>query len=61
MVWGDWIAEWGRRDEPEHLRRGRLGERAARRQLSKAGLQLLTERPDQWPKLRGNLDGVAGI
>ena len=41
MVWGDWIAEWGRRDEPEHLRRGRLGERAARRQLSKAGLKFL--------------------
>ena len=41
MVWGDWIAEWGRRDEPEHLRRGRLGEHAARRQLSKAGLKFL--------------------
>ena len=41
MVWGDWIAEWGRRDEPEHLRRGRLGERAAKRQLKKVGLKFL--------------------
>ena len=41
MVWGDWIAEWVRRDEPEHLRRGRLGERAAKRQLKKAGLKFL--------------------
>ena len=41
MVWGDWIAEWVRRDEPEHLRRGRLGERAAKRQLKKRGLKFL--------------------
>ena len=41
MVWGDWIAEWVRRDEPEHLRRGRLGERAAKRQLKKVGLKFL--------------------
>ena len=41
MVWGDWIAEWVRQDEPEHLRRGRLGERAAKRQLKKGGLKFL--------------------
>ena len=41
MVWGDWIAEWVRRDEPEHLHRGRLGERAAKRQLKKGGLKFL--------------------
>jgi putative endonuclease len=41
MVWGDWIAEWVRRDEPEHLRHGRLGERAAKRQLKKGGLRFL--------------------
>ena len=41
MVWGDWIAEWVRRDDPEHLRRGRLGERAAKRQLKKVGLKFL--------------------
>jgi putative endonuclease len=28
--------------EPEHLRRGRLGERAAKKQLRKAGLKFLT-------------------
>ena len=33
--------DWFRRDEPEHLRRGRLGERAARRQLKKDGLKFL--------------------
>ena len=37
------IKAWfGRRDEPEHLRRGRLGERAARRHLRRAGLKFLT-------------------
>ena len=41
MVWGDWIAEWVRREEPEHFRRGRLGERAAKRQLKKDGLKFL--------------------
>ena len=41
MVWGDWIAEWVRRDDPEHLRRGRLGERAAKRQLKQGGLKFL--------------------
>lgn len=29
-------------DEPEHLRRGRLGERAARRRLQRDGLKFLT-------------------
>lgn len=29
-------------DEPEHLRRGRLGEEAARRELERAGLRFLT-------------------
>ena len=33
--------DWFRRDEPEHLRRGRLGERAAKRQLKKDGLKFL--------------------
>ena len=31
--------DWFRRDEPEHLRRGRLGERAAKRKLKKDGLK----------------------
>ena len=41
MVWDDGITNWLRRDEPEHLRRGRLGERAAKRYLKKAGLKFL--------------------
>jgi len=41
MVWGDGFMEWFRRAEPEHLRRGRLGERAAKRHLKKAGLKFL--------------------
>ena len=32
----------GRRDLPEHLRRGALGEKAARRHLKQAGLKYLT-------------------
>lgn len=37
------IQSWlGRSDEPEHLRRGRLGEQAARRHLQRAGLKFLT-------------------
>ena len=41
MVWGDGFMDWFRRDEPEHLRRGRLGERAAKRQLKKDGLKFI--------------------
>ena len=41
MVWDDGITNWILRDEPEHLRRGRLGERAAKRHLRKAGLKFL--------------------
>jgi Holliday junction resolvase-like predicted endonuclease len=41
MVWGDGFIDWFRRAEPEHLRRGRLGERAAKRHLKKAGLKFL--------------------
>ena len=41
MVWDDGITNWLRRDEPEHLRRGELGERAAKRYLKKAGLKFL--------------------
>ncbi len=41
MVWGDGFTDWLSRDEPEHLRRGRSGERAAKRHLKKAGLKFL--------------------
>lgn len=41
MLWG-WIGRWlGRRELPEHLRRGRVGERAARRHLERSGLTFL--------------------
>lgn len=43
MNWWDHIREFvGRGDEPEHLRRGRLGERAARAHLRREGLKHLT-------------------
>lgn len=44
----NWLAKlwpFARRDDakqPEHLRRGRLGEEAAKRELSRAGLKFLT-------------------
>ena len=42
MVWGDEFIDWFRRDnKPEHLRRGELGEKAAKRHLKKAGLKFL--------------------
>jgi putative endonuclease len=39
-----WWTRWrlGKKSEPEHLRRGRLGEDAARKYLRKAGLKFLT-------------------
>ena len=37
-----WLRRWlQRRARPEHLRRGRLGERAAKRYLRRAGLKFL--------------------
>ena len=41
MVWDGGFMKWFRRAEPYHLRRGRLGERAAKRHLKKAGLKFL--------------------
>lgn len=43
------------RAEPEHLRRGRLGERAARRHLQRAGLKFLTA---NFRSERGEIDLV---
>jgi putative endonuclease len=40
-------------DEPEHLRRGRLGERAARRHLRKLGLKFLAT---NFRSARGEID-----
>ena len=42
MVWTDWLREKLTRKEAEHLRRGRLGEKAAKRYLKRAGLKFLT-------------------
>lgn len=41
MVWGEGFTEWLRQNQPEHLRLGRLGERAAKRHLKRAGLKYL--------------------
>ena len=42
MNWWHTLRSWfGGRPFPEHLRRGRLGERAARRQLQRQGLKFL--------------------
>ncbi|HTI69183.1 MAG TPA: YraN family protein [Candidatus Limnocylindria bacterium] len=51
-----WLREWlGKRSLPEHLRRGRLGEAAARRTLRQAGFKILTA---NYRGGRGELDLV---
>lgn len=42
MAFGSWVRKKIRLDEAEHLRRGRLGEKAAKRQLKQDGLKFLT-------------------
>lgn len=42
MTWSSWLRKKLKLDEAEHLRRGRLGERAAKRHLKSAGLKFLT-------------------
>lgn len=49
------LSRWFRRKEPEHLRRGRLGERAARRHLQRRGLKFLTA---NFRSERGEIDLV---
>ena|SRR5438445_1423003 len=41
-LWSNLRSALARNDEPEHLRRGRLGERAAKKYLRRAGLKFLT-------------------
>ncbi len=41
-LWQRIKERFGKSDEPEHLRRGRLGEEAARRHLQSLGLKFLT-------------------
>ncbi len=53
MVWGDWLRGKLTRWEAEHLRRGRLGEKAAKRHLRKAGLKYLTS---NFRTQRGEID-----
>ena len=42
MTLGLWLRRVLMHNEPEHLRRGRLGEKAARRYLKRCGLKFLT-------------------
>lgn len=51
LAW--WRAWFGRASEPEHLRRGRLGERAARHHLQRRGLKFLTA---NFRSARGEID-----
>jgi putative endonuclease len=56
MNWLQKITGLGRqRDEPEHLRRGRLGEAAAKRHLKALGLKFLTA---NYRSERGEIDLV---
>ena len=41
-IWGKMRGMFARKAEPEHLRRGRAGEQAARRHLKRNGLKFLT-------------------
>ncbi|MBI2925178.1 MAG: YraN family protein [Verrucomicrobia bacterium] len=56
MSWWQRIASgWKKADEPEHLRRGRLGERAAKKHLQQRGLKFLTA---NFRSERGEIDLV---
>ncbi len=52
--WRKWVARWWA-PAPEHLRRGRLGERAAHRHLRRLGLKFLTA---NFRTSRGEIDLV---
>src|SRR5438105_3865646 len=54
-LWRQFKTRWNESDEPEHLRRGRLGERAARKHLRRAGLKFLTA---NFHSSRGEIDLV---
>ncbi|MBI98474.1 MAG: YraN family protein [Verrucomicrobiales bacterium] len=53
MDWDGWLRARFGRPEAEHLRRGRLGERAAKRHLRRAGLKFLT---GNFKTRRGEID-----
>lgn len=54
-LWGHIRTCFSRQEEPEHLRRGKLGERAAKRHLQKLGLKFLTA---NFRSKRGEIDLV---
>lgn len=53
MLWAKWMRGILRREESEHLRLGRLGEKAAKRHLLKKGLKFLTA---NFKTQRGEID-----
>ncbi len=56
MSWWDQLKSWlGRRTKPEHLRRGELGESAAKKLLQSLGLKFLTA---NFRSARGEIDLV---
>src|SRR2546421_5496995 len=52
-LWRQFKTRWNESDEPEHLRRGRLGERAARKHLRRPGLKFLAA---NFHSSRGEID-----
>ena len=54
-LWAQIKARFNRKEEPEHLRRGKLGERAAKKHLQKLGLKFLTA---NFRSARGEIDLV---
>ena len=55
MVWSDWLRDKLTRKEAEHLRRGRLGEKVAKRYLKRVGLKFLVA---NFKTKRGEIDLV---
>ena len=55
QLWERIKSALGTKEEPEHLRRGKLGERAAKKHLQKLGLKFLTA---NFKSARGEIDLV---
>ena len=54
-LWARIKQAWGKKDQPEHLRRGQLGERAAKKHLQSLGLKFLVA---NFKSDRGEIDLV---
>ena len=54
-LWEQIKARFSQKEEPEHLRRGKLGEHAAKKHLQKLGLKFLTA---NFRSARGEIDLV---